>query len=151
MRSLRPTASRGQQSAGCSNRQKKLLLHLYRACSKGVPQGTPQLLESKPSKSALLLSHKVWVRRRATPQRFTAQSPSSKSKLCGNKTRRCQVVMADEAIPSYIRSKHPLLARTLNPKNRLQYWGSFLLAYERRGDFVLADLRAIDKQRRWTV
>jgi hypothetical protein len=28
-----------------------------------VPQGPPQLLQSKHSKSPLLLSHKVWVKR----------------------------------------------------------------------------------------
>jgi len=46
-----------------SNRQSQPLLHLYRQCSKGVPHGIPQLLESKHSKSALLLFHKVWVLR----------------------------------------------------------------------------------------
>lgn len=35
--------------------------YLYRECSKGVPQGTPQLVESRPSKSAVLAPHKVWV------------------------------------------------------------------------------------------
>src|ERR1035441_7742898 len=38
-------------------------LYLSRECSKGVPQCTPQLVESKPWKSAVLAPHKVWVMR----------------------------------------------------------------------------------------
>jgi hypothetical protein len=37
--------------------------YLYRECSKGVPQGTPQLLESKHAKSAVLPLQKVWVKK----------------------------------------------------------------------------------------
>jgi hypothetical protein len=35
---------------------------IYVECSKGVPPGTPQLLESRPSKSAVPAPHKVWVK-----------------------------------------------------------------------------------------
>jgi Resolvase, N terminal domain len=62
-RSQRHTASPEPLSVDSSSKQKHPLLHLYRQCSKGVPQGTPQLLESKHSKSALLLFHKMWVLR----------------------------------------------------------------------------------------
>src|ERR1017187_2134879 len=43
-------------SSACSNRRKMPYLCLYRKCSKGVPQCTPQLAESTHPKSAVLAS-----------------------------------------------------------------------------------------------
>jgi hypothetical protein len=53
------TGSPALRSAVCSNRRKMPNPYLYRGCSKGVPQGTPQLVESMLSKSAELTLHKV--------------------------------------------------------------------------------------------
>jgi DNA invertase Pin-like site-specific DNA recombinase len=53
------TGSPALRSAVCSNRRKMPNPYLYRGCSKGVPQGALQLLESKHSKSAVLAPHKV--------------------------------------------------------------------------------------------
>ena len=63
-------------------------LYLYRECSKGVPQATPQLVEYKHPKSPVLAPHKVCVVKQSTeiPQRSKCNleqevySPSSQSK-----------------------------------------------------------------------
>jgi hypothetical protein len=70
-------------------------------------------------------------------------------RLCEQKNRRCTVDMAEQAVPSYIRRKHPALARVLNSKDGLPYIASFFRTYRRRGDPALANLRAVDLQRLW--
>jgi hypothetical protein len=71
-------------------------------------------------------------------------------RLCEQKSHRCAVDMADEAIPSYIRRKHPLLARALNPQNGLSHLVSFWLRYKRRmDDPIVKSYTALDLQRIW--
>jgi hypothetical protein len=68
-------------------------------------------------------------------------------KLCGEKSHQCKVLMGEQAIPSYIRRKHRLLARALDADQGLPLLASFLLSYSRRKDPVLKHLRAVDMQR----
>jgi hypothetical protein len=71
-------------------------------------------------------------------------------RLCEQKSHRCTVDMPEEAIPSYIRRKHPLLARALNPKNGLPHLVAFWLRYKRRmNDPIVKNYRALDLQRIW--
>jgi hypothetical protein len=69
--------------------------------------------------------------------------------LCGEKSHQCKVLIAEEAIPSYIRRKHRLLARALDADQGLPLLASFFLSYSRRKDPVFKNLRAADLQRLW--
>jgi hypothetical protein len=72
-------------------------------------------------------------------------------RLCEQKNHRCKVNMPDEAIPSYLRRKHPALARALNASGGLPFIASFYRSYVRRRDPFLLHIKAVDLQRLWQV
>jgi hypothetical protein len=56
-----PHLTGNRQPAAQTGKRSCFSISIDRGGSKGVPQGTPQLLESTHSKSPLLLSHMVWI------------------------------------------------------------------------------------------
>jgi hypothetical protein len=67
--------------------------------------------------------------------------------VCGARPNRCTLPPQEQALPSYLRRAHPLLARAAKTKLGLPFFIDFMKRYRRCNDPMISQLKPADVQR----